>query len=106
MEVEKLHGSFNKTRGSIRQKGTVTLSVPSSVLAMTALLRASLAKPVTHLSPPFFFNELRNRCVTSGGAGPMSKLLRFIPDCMFHMWMAPVEELAIPKLPHAETQTA
>src|ERR1700685_1121421 len=83
-----------------------TLMVPSNVPAMTTLFKESLAKPVTHRSLPFFVVKGRKRSTTSGGQGPMLKLLRFMPDCMFHMWISPVDEHPIPKLPHAVTQTA
>ena len=84
----------------------LTFTVPSRVLAMTSRFSASLAKPVIHLSPPFFLLELRRLFVTSGGQGPTSKLFRLIPDCMFHMWIPPVEDPAIPKLPQDVTHTA
>jgi hypothetical protein len=83
-----------------------TAMVPSSVLAMTALFKASLANPVIHLPPPILFPALVNLLTTSNGQGPTSKLFLLIPDCIFHMWILPVEELAMPKLPQAVTHTA
>lgn len=75
--------------------------VPSSVLAITTVFNGSVASPVTERS----FSAARKRPATSAGQGPTRNVLRRIPDCMFHICIAPVEELANPKLPHAVTQT-
>jgi len=89
--------------GKLSCRRGLTWTTPSSVLAITSLFSTSLANPVMHRS--LFFPELRNLWLTSGGHGPTSKVFRFIPDCIFHMWIVPVEVPAIPKFPHAVTQT-
>lgn len=76
--------------------------VPSRVLAMTLRLSESLASPVTHLSLRFEFVA----STTPSGGGPRSNDFRLMPDCMLYMYIAPVEEDAIPKLPHADTHVA
>ena len=59
-----------------------------------------------HLSPRLFELELRVVFAASGGRGPTLKALRLIPDCMFHIYISPVDDPAIPKLPQDVTQTA
>lgn len=89
----------------MKDKYDLTLIVPSRVLAMTVLFKASVASPVMH-RPARFLLALWDLLATSGGQGPTSKVLRCMPDCMFHIWIPPVDELAIPKFPQADTQTA
>jgi len=87
---------------------TLTLMVPSSVLAITRRFKASVAKPVTPRYSVCFFDADRvlNRLETPGGQGPMSNFFRFSPDCMFHMFISPVDVVAKQKFPHAETHIA
>ena len=82
---------------------SLTFNVPSSVHAMTTRSKESLARPTTARS---FLLFPKPRSATPSGAGPILNVLRLIPDCMFHIWITPVEEPARPKLPHALTQTA
>lgn len=81
-----------------------TFRVPSRVLAITTLFSESEASPVIALSVRFFVPPGILFAV-SIGEGPTSKVFRLMPDCMFHIWICPVDELAIPKLPHAVTHT-
>jgi hypothetical protein len=104
MEIKELRRE-NQRRQTLEKRLMLTFTVPSNVLAITTLLSVSLANPVIHLSFPFFL-EVRRLWTTSGGQGPTLKLLRFIPDCIFHMWISPVEDPAMPKLPQAVTHTA
>ena len=80
----------------------LTLIVPSRVLAITVLLRPSLARPVIHRS----FRFVLEPTMALSGIGPTSNVLRFVPDCILNMLMTPVEDDAIPKLPQAEMQVA
>ena len=89
--------------GRAEQKETVNLHtfiVPSWVLAMTVRFKESVTKPLITLSVAGA--TLR----WSDGRGPISNVLRLIPDCIFHIVMDPVTELNKPKLPQAVTQTA
>ena len=79
----------------------LTLTVPSKVLAITNLFKESVASPVIERS----LFEDPGRDDTSGGHAPIVYDFLRIPDCMLYMCIAPVEVLAIPKFPHAETQT-
>ena len=85
-----------------------TLMVPSNVLAITSRFKTSVARPVTLRVSVCFFDAARilNRLETPGGQGPTSNFFRFSPDCMFHMFIWPVDVLAKQKFPHAETHTA
>jgi len=67
----------------------LTFNVPSSVHATITRSSTSLARPMIERS---FFLVPNPRLTTSGGGGPMLNDLRFIPDCMFHMWIIPVED--------------
>lgn len=88
--------------------GFPTLIVPSSVLAITNRFKASVARPVTLRYSVCLFDTARvlNRLKTPGGLGPTSNFFRFSPDCMFHMFMSPLDVLAKQKFPHAEMHTA
>ena len=85
-----------------------TFMVPSNVLAITSRFKASVAKPVTLRYSVCFFDvdRMLNRLETPGGQGPTSNFFRLSPDCMFHMFINPVDVLAKQKFPHAETHTA
>ena len=106
MEVKELPEFPSTIVNTVMTYDQLTLSVPSSVLAMTTRFRESLARPVTGLSFRFALAAAPTRSFALSGAGPMSNDLRLIPDCMLYILMTPVEEDTIPKLPHAETQTA
>lgn len=54
----------------------------------------------------FPFAVGRKRLGTFDGQGPMSNVRRRIPDWMLYILITPVDEAAIPKLPHAVTHTA
>jgi hypothetical protein len=98
-ELIRVAGLQKLPQGYVR----LTFNVPSSVQATTTRLSTSLAMPMIERS----FLLLPNpRLATSDGGGGMLNDLRRMPDCMFHMWIIPVEDPAIPKFPHALTQTA
>ena len=105
VEIEELRRTTVRRIGVIRGE-TLAFTVPSRVLAMTSRFKASEARPVMHLSPRLFELELRAMFAASRVRGPTLKALRLIPDCMFHIYISPVDDPAIPKLPQDVTQTA
>jgi hypothetical protein len=72
---------------------------------MTIRFSASLARPVMERRIPAVFFEDICEDVPVGG-GPMSKVFRFNPDCIFHIVIEPIDDPTIEKFPHAETHTA
>jgi hypothetical protein len=103
VEVEEL----NDLSGcwTCKLNSELTFSVPSLVAATINRFSASVAIPQMGRSFSFSPAGPCMREVTSAGRMPILKVLRWRPDCMFHIRMAPVDVPASPKLPHAETET-
>ena len=105
MEVKELFDNVRLDGVTISQRKR-TLIVPSKVPATRTRSSASLTIPVIQRSSFFFPSVGRRRLAAFAGHGPTLNDLRSTPDCMLYMWITPLDEAAMPKLPQAVTQTA